>query len=99
MSNIDDNGIRRGNTKDSKLTTVVIVNKIVTKESEVDIASEEAKEARPESENYRALAESRVHNTPSRYKMGIMLAAIQANEQASDKEVDENGKWVTFVSK
>ena len=88
-----DRDRRRASSRESELTTVVIVNKVVAREEDVDVSVKETNRE-VQGENIGGLAESRVHMTPSRYKMGIMLAAIQANEDAIEKEANENtGKF------
>ena len=84
-----DKDSKQSNGKDTELRTIVIVNKVVAREDEIDIAVGERKEDASEDEMLGGVAESRVRLTPSRYKMGIMLAALQANGNAKEINIGE----------
>ena len=86
--NNPDTSVRRAGKKDSELTTIVIVNKVVAREDEIKVEVENG-DNDPSDGLTGSLAESKVHLTPSKYKMGLMLAAIQANENAGEGNPDE----------
>eukprot|EP00112_Aurelia_sp_Birch-Aquarium-sp1_P026357 Seg930.4 transcript_id=Seg930.4/GoldUCD/mRNA.D3Y31 product="Zinc transporter 1" protein_id=Seg930.4/GoldUCD/D3Y31 len=84
------NELERTVENNQELTTVVIANKVISKEDQIDIehGKDPADESRIElEEDLGELANNRVHTTPSRYKMGMMLAAIQAEGEASGLDV------------
>ena len=80
--------LERATESNQEVTTVVIVNKVISKEDQIDV--EPGNKAVNESEHKEDLGEltnNRVHTTPSRYKMGIMLAAMQADEEVNGLDV------------
>ena len=84
------NELERTVENNQEVTTVVIVNKVISKEDQIDI--EHGKDPVNESnikldEDLGGLTNNRVHTTPSRYKMGMMLAAIQAEEETNGLDV------------
>ena len=94
-----DNRARHVSEKDSELRTIVIVNKVVARDDEVDGTIEDSENGVSQGEVLGSLAESRVHLTPSRYKMGIMLAAIQANENVGQENAEETNSKHLFILK
>ena len=89
-TNESGNELERAAENNQEVTTVVIVNKVISKEDQIDI--EHVKDPVNESnieldEDLGGLTNNRVHTTPSRYKMGMMLAAIQAEEETAGLDV------------
>ena len=72
-------------SQSTELTTVVIVNKIITDQDAVEVGdrNEIALEEHLNNE-IGGLSSNRIHTTPSRYKMGMMLAALQASEDGNE---------------
>ena len=80
---VDKDG-KQSTEEDTELRTIVIVNKVVAREDEIDVTNGERNKDVSDGEMLGGVAESRVCLTPSRYKMGIMLAALQANENVKE---------------
>ena len=80
---------KNGTDTEPSVTTVVIVNEPVLNVNELEEPPVETSEAgQPASleDKIDELSSLKVHNTPSRFQMGIMLAAIQAGESGNKQE-------------
>ncbi len=75
---------KNGTDTEPSVTTVVIVNDPVLNINELEEPPVETSETEDEIDE---LSNQKVHNTPSRFQMGIMLAAIQAGESANTQEL------------
>ncbi|XP_065058823.1 calcium/manganese antiporter SLC30A10-like [Rhopilema esculentum] len=84
-------------SQSTELTTVVIVNKIVTDQDAVEVGDRNdiALEEHINNE-IGGLSNNIIHTTPSRYKMGMMLAALQASEDG--KEANTSATTATDVA-
>lgn len=77
LSRIDEAKV---GSQDSELTSVVIVNKVTSRENMTDVGGKELDKSEQENPKLRASPESIAHNGSSEYK--IMMNAIQANKEA-----------------
>ena len=80
---VDKDG-KRSNEESTELRAIVIVSKIVSLEDKVAVAVGERNEDVSEGEMLGGVTDSRVRLTTSKCNMGIMVAALKANQNTNE---------------
>lgn len=95
LSRIDEAKV---GSQDSELTSVVIVNKVTSRENMTDVGGKELDKSEQENPKLRASPESIAHNGSSEYK--IMMNAIQANKEAIENCLHiQAGRTILWLQK